>query len=68
VGRSPRSTNVCLRHESIHKRAYLSIGVTSSTGARLCGVPRVGDSRGIGTVLCSILDMNFREYLFHALG
>jgi hypothetical protein len=27
-----------------------------------------GDSRGIGAGLCRILDMNFREYLFHALG
>jgi hypothetical protein len=27
-----------------------------------------GDSRGAGVRLCRILDMNFREYLFHALG
>ena len=53
---------------SIHHRAYLSIGVTSSTGAGLCGVPGVGDSRGIGTVLCRILDMNFREFVFHERG
>ena len=26
-----------------------------------------GDSRGIGVGVCKILDMNFREYLFHAL-
>jgi hypothetical protein len=30
-------------------------------------VPRMGDSKGIGAGLCRILDMNFREYLFHAL-
>jgi hypothetical protein len=27
-----------------------------------------GDSRGIGTCLCSILDLKFRENIFHALG
>jgi hypothetical protein len=26
-----------------------------------------GDSRGIGTWLCRILQVNFREFLFHAL-
>jgi hypothetical protein len=31
------------------------------------GVPGAGDSRGSGAGLCRILDMNFREYLFHAL-
>jgi len=54
--------------ECIHHCAYLSIGVTSSTGAGLCGVHRVGDSRGIGAGICRILDMNFREFLFYAVG
>jgi hypothetical protein len=54
--------------KSIHSRAYLSISVTSSTGPGPCGVSGGGDSRGIGSGLCRILDMNFREYLFHALG
>jgi len=27
-----------------------------------------GDCRGIVAGLCRILDMNFREFLFHALG
>jgi hypothetical protein len=27
-----------------------------------------GDCRGIGAGLCRILDMNFREFLFHELG
>jgi hypothetical protein len=30
-----------LPQERIHKRAYLSIGVTSGTGPGLCGVPGV---------------------------
>jgi hypothetical protein len=30
-------------------------------------VSGAGDSRGIGTGLCRILDMNFGEYLNHAL-
>src|SRR5829696_4725867 len=34
--------------ESIHHRAYLSIGVTSSSGAGLCGSSGGGDSGGIG--------------------
>ena len=62
---SEAQTLVC--RESIHDRAYLSIGVTSSSGAGLCKVSGGGDSRGIGAGLCRILDMNFREYLFHAL-
>jgi hypothetical protein len=53
--------------ESIHNPAYLSIDVTSGTGAELCGVPEEGDSRGIGAGICKILQTNFREYLFHAL-
>jgi hypothetical protein len=56
-----------LTWESIHNRAYLSIGVTNPSGPGLCGVPGEGDSRGIGVGLCRILDMNFREFLFHAL-
>ena len=43
------------------------IGVTSSSGAGLCGVPGEDDSKGIGAGICKILDMNFREFLFHAL-
>ena len=27
-----------------------------------------GDSMGIGAGLCTMLDMAFREFLFHALG
>jgi hypothetical protein len=30
-------------------------------------VPGAGVFRGTGVRLCSILDMNVREYLFHAL-
>ena len=53
--------------ENIHDRAYLYIGVTSSSGAGLCGVPGEGDSKGIGAGICKIVQMNFREILFHAL-
>jgi hypothetical protein len=72
VGCSLRSVNISfaaesIQAESIHHRAYLSIGVTSSTGAGLRGLSGGGDSRGIGAELCRILDMNFREFLFHAL-
>ena len=37
--------------------------------AFLCGfsVEFITLSRGIGAGLCRILDMNFREFLFHAL-
>ena len=59
------NTNKCLYSVSIHNRAYLYIGVTSSTGAGLCGVPETGDSRGIGAGLCRILDMNFREIILY---
>jgi hypothetical protein len=55
------------RSEGVHDRAYLSIGVTSSSGAGLCGAPGEGDFRGIGAGVCRILDMNFRESIFHAL-
>ena len=45
--------------KDIHDRAYLSIGVTSSSGAGLCRVPEAGVFRGGGVRLCTILDMNF---------
>jgi hypothetical protein len=51
----------------IQDPAYLSIGVTSSSGTGLCGVSGVGDSRGIGARVCEILHVNFREFQFHAL-
>ena len=51
----------------MHHSAYLSIGVTSSSGVGLCGAPGGSDSRGIGTWICKILQTNFREFLFHAL-
>ena len=47
VGRYLWSANICLRAEHIHHRVYLSIGVTSSSGTGLCGVPGGADSRGI---------------------
>jgi hypothetical protein len=53
---------------SIHDRAYLSIDVAGSIRAGLCRVPGVGIFRGAGVRLCRILDMNFGEFLFHALG
>jgi hypothetical protein len=59
--------NISLLRESNHNPAYLFIDVTSGTGAGLCGVSGEGDSRGIGTWLCRILHVNFREFLFHAL-
>ena len=61
------TTIICLRQGSIRNPAYLYIGVTSSSGAGPNGGAWRGDCRGIGTVLCRILDMNFREFLFHAL-
>ena len=61
------TTNLSLRSEGIQDRAYLYIGVTSATGAGLCGVPGEGDSKGIGAGICKIVQMNFRESLFHAL-
>ena len=42
-------------------------GITSVTGTGLCGVPGKGDSKGIGAGICKILQMDFREDLFHAL-
>jgi hypothetical protein len=59
--------HICLRQERIRNRAYLYIGVTSSSGAGPNGGAWRGDSRGIGAGLCRILDMNFAELLFHAL-
>jgi hypothetical protein len=49
---------------SIHNPAYLSISVTSSSGMGLCGAPGRGVFRGIRAGLCTILDMNFREFFF----
>jgi hypothetical protein len=61
------TANFSLRSEGIQDRAYLSIGVTSSSGVGLCGVPGEGDSKGIGAGICKILQVNFREFQFHAL-
>jgi hypothetical protein len=58
------TANLSLRSEGIQDRAYLSIGVTSSSGAGLCGVPGESDSKGIGAGICKILQTNFREILF----
>src|SRR5215211_7652234 len=38
VGHSLRSANISLQQEGIHHCAYLSIGVTSSSGVGLCGM------------------------------
>src|SRR5829696_7799778 len=62
---SEAQTLVCKKNT--HDRAYLSIGVTCGIGARLCGESGEGDSWGIGTWLCRILQVNFREFQFHAL-
>jgi hypothetical protein len=35
---------------------------------RLCGMSGGVISRDTGVWLCRILDVNFREFLFHALG
>jgi hypothetical protein len=64
IGHSLRSANISFQWEGIHHRAYLSIGVTSSAGPGRSGVSEAGDFGGIGTVLCRILDTNFREFLF----
>jgi hypothetical protein len=61
------TTTLSLLSERIQDRAYLSIGVTSSSGAGPNGAPGGGDSRGIRLGLFRILDMNFREFVFHAL-
>jgi hypothetical protein len=44
IGHSLRSTNISLQQEDIHHRAYLSIGVTSSSGTGPCGAHDGGDS------------------------
>jgi hypothetical protein len=51
---------------SIILHIYPSV-LQAQGGAGLCAVPGMGDSRGIGVGLCRILDVNFREFLFHAL-
>src|SRR5215208_4034084 len=68
IGHSLRIANVSLQQEGIHHRAYLSIGVTSSSGVGLCGMSEGVVSWGNGVWLCRISYMNFREFLFHALG
>jgi hypothetical protein len=52
----------------MHAVAYLSSPTTCSVGRSNIGGyhPRV--SGPLGPVVCRILDMNFREFLFHALG
>src|SRR5215208_1693979 len=67
IGHSLRSANVCLQQEGIHYRAYLSIGVTSSSSVGPCGMSGGVISWGTGVWLCRILQVNFREFLFHAL-
>ena len=62
---SEAQTLVC--RKNIHVRAYLSNGVTSGNGVGLRREPGAGVFRGAGVRLCRILDMNFREFLFHAL-
>jgi hypothetical protein len=38
------------------------------SGRGYAGCLETGVFRGTGVRLCRILDMNFREFLFHALG
>jgi hypothetical protein len=61
-------TQILVCRKNIRDRAYLSIGVTSGIGTGLCRVLGGGVFRGTGVRLCRILDMNFGEFLFHALG
>ena len=68
IGCSPRTANISLRQASIHDSAYLSIGVARGTGAGRGGAPGVGDCRGIGVGLYTILHLNFREFIFHDVG
>jgi hypothetical protein len=63
----PSRRHQFVAEESIHNLVYLSIAVTSSSGPGLCGVSGEGVFRGIGLRLCRILDMNFRQFIFHAL-
>jgi hypothetical protein len=53
---------------NIHNFAYLSIGVTSSSGRGAERGAYRGNFRGSGPRLCSILHVNFGECPFHALG
>jgi hypothetical protein len=61
-----RKLLVCVRGVSAIPHIYTSVlqalGGWDPTG-RL-----EGDCRGIGAGLCTILNLNFREILFHALG
>jgi hypothetical protein len=59
--------NLSLRSEGIQDRAYLYIGVTSSSGTGLNGALGEGDFRGIGAGICKILQVNFGEFIFHAI-
>jgi hypothetical protein len=59
-------TLVCKK--SIHRLAYPFSGVTSGIGVGLCGVAVEDDSRGIGAGIYDILQTNFAEFVFHALG
>ena len=68
VGHSLRSANISLQQQGIHHRAYLSIGVTSSSSVGLCRMSGGVISWGTGVWLCRILQMDFREFLFHELG
>ena len=67
IGHTLRSANISLQQEDIHHRAYLYIGVTSSSGVGLCGMSEGVISWGTRVWLCRILHVNFREFLFHAL-
>src|SRR5215217_5114939 len=63
---SPKCKHLFAERTSMIAHIY-HIGVTSSSGTGLCRVPGGGVFRGTGVGLCRILDMNFREFLFHAL-
>ena len=57
-------TFVCGRGVSAIAHIYPSV---LQALAGLCRVPGAGVFRGTGVRICRILDMNFREFLFHAL-
>jgi len=59
---------VCVHKKLQHPPSRISIHrcYKLCRGGAIRGVWR-GDSRGTRVGLCRILDMNFREYLFHAL-
>src|SRR5215207_8094527 len=59
IGHSLRIANISLHQEGIHHRAYLSIGVTSSSGVGLCGMSEGMISWGSGVGLCRILHVNY---------